>query len=441
MGEFAIRADGLSKCYRIGRRWTSDSLRETLMGALASPFRPAARPGGVEPGEEGQDGATLWALRDVSFEVRRGEIVGVIGRNGAGKSTLLKILTRITAPTCGHAEIRGRVGALLEVGTGFQPELSGRDNIYLSGAILGMRWGEIRRRFNAIVTFAELERFIDTPVKRYSSGMYMRLAFAVAAHLEPEILIVDEVLAVGDGEFQKRCLGKIEDVSRGQGRTVLFVSHNIDAIQRLCGRSMLLDRGRLVADGATAAVVERYLARPSAAGPGAWIDVSRAARTGTGGARFVAAQYRDPCRPAAHPHADGPVEFLLAISSDTARTVGSLAVILYDRSGRKLLNADTVTLDLPVNLRHGRNVVGVRVESLHLKPGGYVLGLYLADPLGATFDDDAVLDSIEGAFEIEVVDLASRGFGATPQFDGVVTCRFDLFDATSHDPAVTTRCG
>jgi lipopolysaccharide transport system ATP-binding protein len=201
---------------------------------------------------------TIWALKDISFEVKQGEVVGIIGRNGAGKSTLLKVLSRITEPTEGRVELRGRIGSLLEVGTGFHPELSGHENVYLYGAILGMDRWEVTRKFDEIITFAELEKFVDTPVKRYSSGMYMRLAFAVAAHLEPEILLVDEVLAVGDAAFQKKCLGKMGDVSQ-EGRTVLFVSHNMSAIQRLCNSAILLDQGKLNATGTPQVVTEKYL--------------------------------------------------------------------------------------------------------------------------------------------------------------------------------------
>jgi lipopolysaccharide transport system ATP-binding protein len=215
MSELSIRAESLSKRYRIGlAQGRHDTLRDTLAAGLSRLRRPS---------EEARRAAEIWALRDVSFEVRQGEVVGIIGRNGAGKSTLLKILSRITEPTAGRAHIHGRVGSLLEVGTGFHPELTGRENIFLNGAILGMRRHEIERKFDEIVDFAEIERFLDTPVKRYSSGMYVRLAFAVAAHLEPEILLVDEVLAVGDAAFQKKCLGKMGDVAR-EGRTVLFVS-------------------------------------------------------------------------------------------------------------------------------------------------------------------------------------------------------------------------
>ena len=248
MSDVAIRVESLSKRYRLGERQRSRSLRESLTAALSAPFRRHTR----------QAQETIWALKDVSFEVRRGEVVGVIGRNGAGKSTLLKILSRITEPTSGRAEVHGRVGSLLEVGTGFHNELTGRENIYLNGAILGMKRAEIARKFDEIVAFAEVERFLDTPVKHYSSGMYLRLAFAVAAHLEPEILLVDEVLAVGDAQFQKKCLGKMGEVSK-QGRTVLFVSHSLGAIDRLCPSTILLDLGTILLHGSSPAVIQEYL--------------------------------------------------------------------------------------------------------------------------------------------------------------------------------------
>jgi lipopolysaccharide transport system ATP-binding protein len=247
-----IKVEDLSKRYRIGARLESyPTLRDALAGAARAPLRLLSRGGGSE-------GETVWALREVNFDVQPGETVGMIGRNGAGKSTLLKILSRITEPTRGRAMIWGRVASMLEVGTGFHPELTGRENIYLNGSILGMSRQEIRRHFDAMVAFAEVEKFIDTPVKRYSSGMYLRLAFAVAAHLEPEILIVDEVLAVGDAAFQKKCLRKMGDVA-GQGRTVLFVSHNMQAVRQLCSRILWLQSGAIVADGPTAEVAERYL--------------------------------------------------------------------------------------------------------------------------------------------------------------------------------------
>jgi len=257
MADVAISAAGLSKKYRIGsRRGGYRTLRDSLMRAARLPLQALRRrENGVAAGRKGGD--TMWALADVSFEILRGQVVGIIGRNGAGKSTLLKILSRITDPTAGYADVYGRVGSLLEVGTGFHPELTGRENIFLNGAILGMRRTEILRKFDEIVDFAEVERFIDTPVKHYSSGMYLRLAFAVAAHLEPEILLVDEVLAVGDAAFQKKCLGRMQNVAHG-GRTVLFVSHNMGAVRSLCDRGIFLHDGRIVEDGDIGRSIEAY---------------------------------------------------------------------------------------------------------------------------------------------------------------------------------------
>jgi lipopolysaccharide transport system ATP-binding protein len=249
-----IRVEGLGKEYVIGgREKASATVRDAVATVVAAPWRRLRKLSGRVEAEE-----RFWALKDVSFEVNEGEVIGVIGRNGAGKSTLLKILSRITAPTQGRVEIRGRMASLLEVGTGFHPELSGRENIYLNGAVLGMSRAEIKRKFDDIITFAEIEKFLDTPVKRYSSGMYLRLAFAVAAHLEPDILVVDEVLAVGDADFQKRCLGKLSEAARG-GRTVLFVSHNMAAVHALTSRAILLSKGRVMVQGATSNVVSLYL--------------------------------------------------------------------------------------------------------------------------------------------------------------------------------------
>ena len=238
MSDIAIRVENLGKKYTIGANQARyQTVRESLSNAFHQSFR-------TNKGQKSTEENAIWALKDVNFEVKQGEVLGIIGRNGAGKSTLLKILARITKPTTGRIELNGRVGSLLEVGTGFHPELTGRENIYLSGAILGMRRQEIIRKFDEIVDFAEIEKFLDTPVKRYSSGMYMRLAFAVAAHLEPEILLVDEVLAVGDAEFQNKCLGKMGEVAN-EGRTVLFVSHNMTAVKTLCKKGMLIEKGKV----------------------------------------------------------------------------------------------------------------------------------------------------------------------------------------------------
>jgi lipopolysaccharide transport system ATP-binding protein len=259
MSDIAIRVEDLSKQYHIGARLRKTStLRDVLADAFIAPFRKAGKLLRGQATGAAELDETIWALKGVSFEVRYGDVIGVIGRNGAGKSTLLKILSRITEPTEGYAEIHGRVGSLLEVGTGFHLELTGRENIYLNGAILGMRRVEIERRFDDIVAFSEIEKFLDTPVKHYSSGMYLRLAFAVAAHLEPEILLVDEVLAVGDAAFQKKCLGKMGSVAK-EGRTVLFVSHNMGAIAQLCKWTLWLDAGGVRLIGPSSDVVAAYL--------------------------------------------------------------------------------------------------------------------------------------------------------------------------------------
>ena len=263
MTDVAIRCERLAKQYRIGERESYKALRDVITDAFASPFRrfrsalPQSSNGSASASAEKPN---IWALNDVSFEIKCGEVVGIIGRNGAGKSTLLKILSRITEPTQGHADVWGRVGSLLEVGTGFHPELTGRDNIFLNGAILGMRRAEVARKFDEIVAFAEVEKFIDTPVKRYSSGMYVRLAFAVAAHMETEILLVDEVLAVGDAQFQKKCFEKFRQISTG-GRTILFVSHNMAALRTVCQNAIVLDHGGVIDRAEVNGAVDRYLSR------------------------------------------------------------------------------------------------------------------------------------------------------------------------------------
>jgi lipopolysaccharide transport system ATP-binding protein len=421
MGETAILVDRISKRYHLGSATRHVSLREALSDGARSALRRLSAGRLNATDAEG----VFWALRDVSFEVQVGEVVGIIGRNGAGKSTLLKLLSRITEPTSGKADIRGRVGSLLEVGTGFHPELTGRENIYMNGAVLGMRRAEIVRKFDEIVAFADIGPFLDTPVKRYSSGMQVRLAFAVAAHLEPEVLIVDEVLAVGDAQFQAKCLGKMRDVSRGGGRTVLFVSHSMDAVQRLCGRTILLERGRVLAAGETRSVVAQYLTRaggPSA--PGAWIDVSRAERSGSGAARFAAVRFRTEGDEAGgQPYPDGPLTVGVTIEASSPCTVASLAVTLYDVYGNKLVNADTIALGRTLQLEPGQHRFALRIPALHVNPGVYVLGLWLAGPL------EAVFDYMPAAFEVEVVaPQRDRGLGRAPSYDGVVTCDFELLD-------------
>lgn len=418
-----VRAERVGKRFNIGALQRHQSnLREAL---VIGGRRFAARLGALVRGEGGADGPdSIWALRDVSFEVRRGEVLGIVGTNGSGKSTLLKVLSRITEPTEGQAWIRGRVGSLLEVGTGFHWELTGRENVYLNGAILGMTREEIRRKFDEIVAFAEVERFLDTPVKHYSSGMYLRLAFAVAAHLETDILIVDEVLAVGDASFQKKCLGKMSDVAH-EGRTVLFVSHNLDAVRRMCSRSLLMDEGRIALDGPTETVITTHLhrdgERPT---PGVWIDLAEAERSGTGDARFAAARYRRPEGDTGAARSGEAVECSLVITSDVARSVDSLALTLYAPNGIKLVNADTSLHGRIVRLDAGENHVELRLSALHLNPGTYGVGLWLANNATGT-----VLDHVETAFELEVEASVGSGFGATPRSHGLVPCEWEILEA------------
>lgn len=418
MSQYAIHVDGLGKCYPLVAAHPSRSLRQTLTGALHLPLR--YRRWAAEHAR-----STIWALKDVSFAIEHGEVVGIIGPNGAGKSTLLKILSRVTKPTTGQARIRGRVGSLLEVGTGFHPELSGRENIYLNGAVLGMRRDEIRRKFDEIVAFSEVEEFLDTPIKHYSSGMYVRLAFAVAAHLEPTILIVDEVLAVGDVAFQQKCLGKMDDAARG-GRTVLFVSHNMDVIQQLCPRSLLFEHGQLVAQGHTPTIIDRYLAAYAhQTQPNRPVDLSYANRSGSGAAHFTSVQYSSGSQENSfRPYTNGPLEFTLTLDSDAARAVGSLAVFLSSRRGTKLVNANTVSLGRVLHLHKGSNRIKLRIEALHLMPGVYRVGLWLADPIRS--GTNSAYDYVESAFDLEVVRPASGPF--LPDPNGLVPCFFDVVE-------------
>ena len=413
MSDISIKVENLSKRYQIGivqQRY--DTLRDQLVDIFTAPFRR----NGKHAAED-----TLWALKDVSFDVKRGEVLGIIGRNGAGKSTLLKILSRITEPTSGRAVINGRVGSLLEVGTGFHPELTRRENIYLNGAILGMHRSEIELKFDEIVAFAEIEKFLETPVKRYSSGMYVRLAFAVAAHLEPEILLVDEVLAVGDTEFQKKCLGKMDSVAK-LGRTVLFVSHNMNVIQRLCSQTIFIDNGQLVTKGATGDIISQYLSSNFySSTPGDWIELGDISRVGTGEAYFEAISYRSPNASFGFkPYSNGPVEFSLAIISNVTRTVNSIAVTIFDQYGTKLVNADSVSLGKSVELKQGRNIIKFNIDNLHLNPGIYVVGLWLAKSSGYVFDQ------IHSAIRIDVIDTEEKEFGV--RVDGAVTCDFEMIE-------------
>ena len=369
MSSPVITIENLGKKYRLthqAERPRYTALRDVIAERAKRLFRgrPAGERNGIARTEE------FWALKDVSLEIKQGEVVGIIGRNGAGKSTLLKILSRITEPTTGRVRIRGRVASLLEVGTGFHPELTGRENIYLNGAILGMTRAEIRRKFDEIVAFAEVEKFLDTPVKRYSSGMYVRLAFAVAAHLEPELLVVDEVLAVGDAEFQKKCLGKMEYVSKKHGRTVLFVSHNMAAVQSLCGVGLLLDSGRLRQLGPVTSVVGDYNAS------------LRASSTGDGNTSIAlgpALVLRDlECQPLAI-QSGGPMSLSFQLLPQEPTIVREFAVLIYSDYGVRVAVLDLRReglRDLP--LRDIALDVEVCVGALPLVEGDYRLGFYVA---------------------------------------------------------------
>lgn len=432
-----IEVEKVSKLYRLGEIGYR-SFRQSLglwrsrrnRARLRLENTDASSQSGPEPG-------TFWALRDVSLTVERGQVLGIIGRNGAGKSTLLKILSCITEPTLGEGVIRGQVGSLLEVGAGFHPDLTGRDNIFLNGAILGMRKKEIARQLDEIISFADVGEFIDTPVKRYSSGMYVRLAFAVAAHLEPDVLIVDEVLAVGDANFQRKCLGRMREIASGHERTVLFVSHNLDAIQRLCSHCLLLNRGRIQLQGETREVVAEYLGANTPFAPACtWIDVTGALREGNGEARFAAVRFSSRSSHAsAQPFPNGPLEFELAIDAGVLTRVQSIAIGLRDDVGRKLVNADLGVLGQTLTLHEGRSIVRLRIESLHLTPGIYSLALWIARYSGENISSNDVLDYIERAMEIEVVPVVDRGYRTAVGSVGVVTCEFSLLDV-SHSHAL-----
>jgi lipopolysaccharide transport system ATP-binding protein len=360
MSETAITVDGLSKQYRIGGQPRGyRTMRDTIMQTAGAPFRKlnsAIRGQGEETKEN--DG-TYWALRDVAFEIKAGDVVGVIGRNGAGKSTLLKILSRITEPTTGYADIHGRVGSLLEVGTGFHGELSGRENIFLNGAILGMKRKEIERQFDAIVAFAEVDKFIDTAVKFYSSGMYLRLAFAVAAHLEPEILLVDEVLAVGDMSFQKKCLGKMGEVAK-QGRTVLFVSHNMGAVRSLCDKGLVLNQGKVVEYGPIGKSIETYYKLTAAAD-----EVLDGKRSGFGKVSLTSHKSMT---------IDQGDEFEISttLNIDSEVTGFTLMCLMQDMHQRQILHLRRDSPDFGRSTPwSGKNDIRLKLPALWLEPGLY----------------------------------------------------------------------
>jgi lipopolysaccharide transport system ATP-binding protein len=397
MSNVAIRVENLTKRYRIGKMQNGQSGSRSLLQRAASPFRYLVST--LRPPSEDE---TLWALNGVSFEVERGSVLGVIGRNGAGKSTLLKLLSRITEPTSGRATIHGRVGALLEVGTGFHPELTGRENTFLSGAILGMKRTEIERKFDEIVAFSGVERFIDTPIKYYSSGMRVRLGFAVAAHLEPEVLLIDEVLAVGDAEFQRKCLGKMSEVAT-EGRTVLFVSHNMAAVQSLCNRGLYLQHGKVLVDGSINDAVATYLKMLEER---TQEDLShRTDRGGKGGMRLVGVDITDESEMAAMTLITGqPAEFVFHINQIPSNMVFEyIDFAIYDVQGRPVAyfnsgdRGENDTRDASLTTR-----VVCSIDELLLIPGRYRINV------GITGNGD-LQDHVEGAAFFNVEEGQIRG--------------------------------
>ncbi|HUJ10313.1 MAG TPA: ABC transporter ATP-binding protein [Verrucomicrobiae bacterium] len=376
MSQTAIRVENLTKRFRLGtRKERYVTLRDSLMQAVTTPFRRVAAAWNGHANDELPN--EIWALRDVSFEVKRGDVVGIIGRNGAGKSTLLKVLARITEPTTGRVCLKGRVGSLLEVGTGFHPELTGRENIYLNGAILGMRRQEINRKFDEMVAFAELEKFLDTPVKHYSSGMYMRLAFAVAAHLESEILLVDEVLAVGDAAFQKKCLGKMDDVAR-QGRTVLFVSHNMGAIMELCPTAIILDQGRLISRGTARQATQEYLASIVRQESTNLRYAQR--RSGDGRLRFVAAYLRNETGGrTALPVSGHPIDIVLEFETQEELAQVQFMLTIFNHIGIAVTHCNMDAEGKRFRLAHGRGQVICRIPKLPLPQGQYKIAVLAED--------------------------------------------------------------
>jgi lipopolysaccharide transport system ATP-binding protein len=411
MSDFVIRAENLSKLYKIGvLKLRHNTLRDQLVHSFKSLFSGHGRHSHHPSTAFSIDGGpeTIWALKGLSFEVKQGEVVGIIGGNGAGKSTLLKILSRITEPTTGRVEIYGSVASLLEVGTGFHAELTGRENVYLNGAILGMRKAEIDHKFDQVVAFAEIEKFIDTPVKHYSSGMYVRLAFAVAAHLEPEILIVDEVLAVGDVAFQKKCLGKMGDIAR-DGRTVLFVSHNMAAVQGLCSRACLLSAGQIVGDGLPTEIVRRYFAETSEASSTSLEE--RKDRQGTGAIRFVKVSIIDgEGSPIATALCGQDIGIVVSYRSRNCQLVSrvDIHITFYSSLGQFMFNCSSEGSGSPFDVLPASGEVVCHIPELPLMPGRYVFNLFLT--VGG--------ETVDWVQQAGYVDVAAGDYFGTGQLRG-----------------------
>lgn len=407
MPKAIIEVSDLSKCYHLGEIG-AHSLREAMEDCWS---RLRGRATHVREDKE------FWALRGVSFNIEPGSVVGLIGKNGAGKSTALKILSRITEPTAGEAKLRGRLASLLEVGTGFHAELSGRDNVFLNGAILGMSHREVAKKFDEIVAFAEIEKFIDTPVKRYSSGMYVRLAFAVAAHLEPEILIIDEVLAVGDQRFQKKCIGKMQDVSRQDGRTILFVSHSMESVLRLCDRAILLDQGRVIADGPPQSVVpEYYEDSDQVLVPRFDLDLRGKSRKQHGSARFTSFRYDVIGEPdATHPSPGCRLEFTVKILADEEVLLGGLSLYLDTANDVKVLNFDIQRVMDATRLRKGENVFVVKTPPIPINSMTLRASLWMANE---TRTD--VVDELHGICHLDFLEGGGEALGSSRNQDSLL---------------------
>ncbi len=422
-----IRVEGLGKRYLLGAQRGDNGKYRTLRDTLADTAARVVRRFGAgrEPTADPQE---FWALRDVSFEVKPGEVVGIIGRNGAGKSTLLKVLSRITEPTQGRISIAGRVASLLEVGTGFHPELTGRENIYLNGAILGMHRREIKAKFDEIVAFAEVERFLDTPVKRYSSGMYVRLAFAVAAHLEPEILIVDEVLAVGDAEFQKKCLGKMNDVAKQDGRTVLFVSHNIGAVNVICSRALLLQSGSLLLDDSPGRVTRRYFEVGGA--PAVWKrDMPVGEKEGI---YFLEAKVmiKGEIAPA-QISTEEAIVVEMAVVSFADYTHAEIAVRFTNHEGFPAFStANGDCFDRFPVIGRGRHVLRAHIPPYLLAGGTYTL------LIAALIPGQILFDVIDGPIQITIEELGPQASSMRDGRLGVVNPRLPWEHLPAAEPAV-----
>jgi lipopolysaccharide transport system ATP-binding protein len=391
MTEQIIKVENLGKMYHIGgHRQNSGQLRELIVGAVTAPWRRLKR-----LSSHGGDLQEFWALRNVSFEVNKGDIVGVVGSNGAGKSTLLKLLSRITSPSEGMITYRGRIASLLEVGTGFHQELTGRENIFLNGSILGMTRVEIQRRFDEIVDFAGVEKFLDTPVKRYSSGMYVRLAFSIAAHLEPEILLIDEVLAVGDISFQQRCLNKMNDVSTQEGRTVFFVSHNLAAVQQLCTRAILLEGGSITLDGSTPVVVKKYLSGLASGSSAAFADNPN--RSGAGDIRLTDGRLLNKDQ---QPRSQflGGEDLIIECEYDVQRPHQAIHVNMEisDQTGSVITEVSTVYTGTAFAEMRKPGKFRCHIADLPLVPGQYRISVHV-------FADHKTQDLVPNAFMFDVV--------------------------------------